>query len=59
MSENDDTEQTARRIRAVRVGHLALFALLLALTAATLGRASAENPERVVLRLPWTGEARP
>ena len=59
MRDIDEAERDARRIRAVRVGHLALFMLILALTAGTLGRASADNPERVVLRLPWAAEARP
>jgi hypothetical protein len=55
----DGGDRDARRIRAVQVGHLALFVLVLALTAVTLGRARADDPATVVLRLPWVADPQP
>jgi hypothetical protein len=57
MHITDEDARDARRLRVVRIGHLALFALVLAGTAATLGRARADDPAMVVLRLPWVGVA--
>ena len=57
MRITDEDARDARRLRVVRVGHLALFALVLAGTAASLGRARADDPATVVLRLPWAGIA--
>jgi hypothetical protein len=47
------------RARAVGVCHVALFAGLIGLTAASLGRARADDPGSVVLRLPWSAAATP
>jgi hypothetical protein len=59
LHDIDEAERDARRLRALWIGHLALFTLLLVLTAAALGRAQAEDPGTVVMRLQWTVGAQP